>query len=267
MTFLQNLRPRLRAIKRFLFFVLVLIYFFIRAALLYISTSDPVLRRRRLIQNTTHVGRLLMRSFNVTVLTRNVPPEDENSLLVGNHIGFIDIVCLQSVVSSVFITSLEMKNTPVLGQITLLGGCTYVNRKSRLSIQNELQDLVQTLKQGFKVVLYAESVASNGEQVLPFKKTLMTAAGKAGVPIRPFVFNFVSVDGGPVKYKHRDSLCWYTDEGFHQIMWRTLQLEKVTIEIEFLPLVHVKEDEDRSQLATRVHGMVSARYNPFYPSM
>ncbi|MBY0451665.1 MAG: 1-acyl-sn-glycerol-3-phosphate acyltransferase, partial [Bdellovibrionaceae bacterium] len=100
-----------------------------------------------------------------------------------------------------------------------------------------------------------------------FKKTLMTAAGKAGVPIRPFVFNFISVDGGPVKYRHRDSLCWYKDEGFDKIMWRTLQLEKITVEIEFLPLVHVKEDEDRGDLAMRVHGMVSARYKPFYPSM
>lgn len=267
MTDSQNLRPKLRAIKRFLFFFLVLIYFFARASVLYLSTSNPVKRRRRLIENTTHIGHILMRSFDVTVISTNVPPEEEKSLLVGNHIGFIDIVCLQACASSVFITSLEMKNTPVLGQITQLGGCTYVNRKSRISIQNELQDLVQTLKEGFKVVLYAESVASNGEQVLPFKKTLMTAAGKAGVPIRPFVFNFISVDGGPVKYKHRDSLCWYKDEGFDKIMWRTLQLEKITVEIEFLPLVHVKEDEDRGDLAMRVHGMVSARYKPFYPSM
>ncbi len=267
MTAFQDLQPRLRATKRLFFFILVLIYFFSRAALLYVSTSDSVKRRRRLINNTTHVGRLLMRSFNVTVVPINVPPEAENSLLVGNHIGFIDIVCLQSVVSSVFITSLDMKNTPVLGQITQLGGCTYVDRKSRISIQNELQDLVQTLKEGFKVVLYAESVASNGEQVLPFKKTLMTAAGKAAVPIRPFVFNFASVDGGRVKFEHRDSLCWYSDEGFAKILWRTLLLEKITVEIEFLPLVHVPEDEDRSHLAVRVHGMVSARFKPFYPSM
>lgn len=267
MTAFQNLRPKLRAIKRFLFFLIVLIYFFARAAVLYISTSDPILRRRRLIKNSTHVGRLLMRSFDVTVISKNVPPEEEKSLLVGNHIGFIDIVSLQSVISPVFITSTEMKNTPLLGQITQLGGCTYVNRKSRLSIQNELQDLVKTLKEGFKVVLYAESVASNGEQVLPFKKTLMTAAGKAGVPIRPFVFNFTSVDGGPVKFKHRDSLCWYADEGFDKIMWRTLQLEKITVQIEFLPLVHVSEDEDRGLLANRIHAMVSSHYLPFYPSM
>ncbi|MBC7466071.1 MAG: 1-acyl-sn-glycerol-3-phosphate acyltransferase, partial [Bdellovibrio sp.] len=185
----------------------------------------------------------------------------------GNHIGFIDIVALQAVSSCVFITSKEMQKTPGLGQICDLAGCTYVDRKNRMNIQEELKGVIQVLKEGSRVVLYAESVASNGEQVLPFKKTLLMAAGFADRPIRPFVFNFREVNGGPVLYEHRDSLCWYGDENFVTAIWRSLKLNSIKVEIEFLPLVYTKPEDDRSVIAKRLHDMVSENYVPFRPGM
>lgn len=256
-----------RAVYRFVVFIGVLVIFFARGIPIYIFTADPILRRKRLAQNCQRTSQLIMNAFNVELICQQNIPEEEYSLLVGNHIGFIDIVCLASLRSAVFITSLEMKNTPVLGQIAELGGCTYVNRKSRMSIQDELKDLVHVLKSGFRVVLYAESVASDGEQVLPFKKTLLMSAGLAERPIRPFVFNFVKINGQDVVYSLRDSVCWYGDQTFLPAIWRSLQLDSVTCEIEFLPLVHPQPTDDRTELAERVHALVSARYRPFSPDM
>lgn len=267
MSLLNQIFINVRAVYRFIVFIGVLVIFFVRGIPIYIFTPDPILRRQRLAQNCQMVSQMIMNAFNVELICRENIPDTEHSLLVGNHIGFIDIVCLASLRSAVFITSLEMKSTPVLGQIAELGGCTYVNRKSRMSIQDELKDLVHVLKSGFRVVLYAESVASNGEQVLPFKKTLMMSAGLAGRPIRPFVFNFVKINGRDVVYSLRDSVCWYGDQTFLPAIWRSLKLDSVTCEIEFLPLVHPKADDDRTELAQRVHAMVSARYIPFKPQM
>lgn len=156
-----------------------------------------------------------------------------------------------------------MRNTPGLGQLCEIAGCTYVDRVNRMKIQDELKDLVTVLKKGFRVVLYAEATASNGEQVLPFKKTLLTAAGLAEVPIRPFVFNFRQVNGEPVQFHHRDALCWYGDIPFLTSIWRSLQLETVTCEIEFLPLLSIKPEDDRTAVSQKLHGMVSEKYVPF----
>lgn len=267
MNFISEIYTNIRAIFRFFKFVWVILLYFINAIIQYYSTNDPVIRRRKLTENGTRTAQGIVKAFNVELICKENIPQDEASLLVGNHIGFIDIVCLVALRNAVFITSLEMKNTPVLGQIADLGGCAYVNRKSRTSIQDELKGLVEVLKQGFRVVLYAESVASNGEQVLPFKKTLLMAAGMSEKPIRPFVFNFVKINGGPVKYEQRDSVCWYGDQTFFPAIWRSLKLDSVACEIEFLPLVYAEPNEDRSALAERVHAMVSARYRPFYPQM
>lgn len=267
MQILNDVYANIRAAFRLIRFALIIVDYFIRAIIQYFSTQDPIVRRQRLTLNGHRTALGIVKAFNIELICKENIPQDECSLLVGNHIGFIDIVCLVALRNGVFITSLEMKNTPVLGQIADLGGCAYVNRKSRMSIQDELKGIIDVLKQGFRVVLYAESVASNGEQVLPFKKTLMMSAGLAGKPIRPFVFNFVKVNGGPVKYEQRDSLCWYGDQTFFPAIWRSLKLDSVACEIEFLPLVYPKPDEDRTELSKRIHGMVSAKYRPFYPEM
>lgn len=136
-----------------------------------------------------------------------------------------------------------------------------------MNIHEELKGITEVLKEGFRVVLYAESVASDGEKVLPFKKTLIMSAGLADKPIRPFVFNFRKVNGGPVYFSQRDSLCWYGDQTFFPAIWRAMQLDSAVCEIEFLPLFFPNPDDDRTKVANYLHQLVSDKFVPFYPSM
>lgn len=257
----------MRAILRLLLFVVIVLFYFASAIIIYFLNGEPVTRRKKLAANCSFFSGLILKAFNVNLICKNIIPEDECSLLVGNHLGFIDIVCLQALRSCIFITSLEMKKTPVLGQITDLAGCAYVNRKNRMNIQDELKNITDVLQEGHRVVLYAESVASNGEQVLPFKKTLLMSAGFSGKPIRPFVFNFRLANGKPVLFSQRDSLCWYGDQTFFPAIWRSLHLDSATCEIEFLPLVHTTPDTDRTELSKALHAMVNEKYAPFFPDM
>lgn len=252
-----------RAVVRFLLFVLFVLAYFLFTIVGSLTTMNSIERRRRRALVCSKTCQLVMWAFNIRLTVKNEITSQEQSLLVGNHIGFIDIICLQSIQPSIFITSLEMKKTPVLGQICDLAGCAYVDRKSRMKIQDELKDIIQVLKDGFRVVLYAESVASNGEQVLPFKKTLMMSAALASRPIRPFVFNFKSINDEPVQFKYRDSVCWYGDQTFFPAIWRSLQLDSVSCEIEFLSPVFPTVDEDRTALSQKIHKMVSEKYIPF----
>ncbi len=258
---------QIRALYRLLFLGAILGVFFLTSLFYYLAMSDRSKRRKKLIANASKYSTYILKVFNVSLICHNPIDPNEASLLVGNHIGFIDIVCLSALQPAVFITSLELRQTPGLGQICEMGGCAYVDRRNRMKIQDELADIVQVLKDGFRVVLYAESVASNGEQVLPFKKTLIMSSAYSGKPIRPFCFNFRKVNGGPVYFDHRDDLCWYGDHTFLASIWRSFHLNSITCEIEFLPLVHVKPEEDRAIVAHAVHDVVKSKYTPFKPGM
>jgi 1-acyl-sn-glycerol-3-phosphate acyltransferase len=194
------------------------------------------------------------------VTVKNPPAANKVGLIVGNHLGFIDILAVASVRPNLFITSKEMHETPVLGLITEFGGCVYVERRSRFNIIKELEDMVEYLRSGFSVVLYPEATSHNGEEVLPFKRTLLTAAAYAGVPILPYVFNFRSINGEPFTIKYRDSVCYYGDIPFYISLWRTYQLKYVECEIEFLPEVHITPEDNRAQMANRLHKMISDKF-------
>jgi lyso-ornithine lipid O-acyltransferase len=258
---------KFRAIYRLLFFSFLILLYFLNGIRIFIFNRHPIQRRKKYTENSHFYAEFILKAFNVEVICKHNIPADEGCLLIGNHVGFIDIVCLHALRSSVFITSVEMKQTPVLGQITDLAGCVYVNRKNRMNIQDELNGVTEVLKQGFRVVLYAESVASNGEQVLPFKKTLLMAAGFSGQPIRPFVFNFRAVNNKPVLYSQRDNLCWYGSQTFLPAIWRSMLLDSITCEVEFLPQLHPEPDTDRGPLAKQLHEMISERFVPFTPEM
>lgn len=254
---------QLRALFRIFLFAVVISLYFVVASGIYILNFDPILRRRKLILNTRFFSRLLMQAFNVHLVCKNIIPEDEVSLVVGNHMGFIDVVALQTLVPSVFITSQDMRETPVLGQISELAGCAYVDRNNRSNIQKELDGIIQILKQNFRVALYPEAKASDGEQVLPFKKTLLMSAAYADCPVRPYAFNFRQVNGRPVTYQDRDSLCWYGDQTFQEAIWRSLKLKSMLCEIEFLPLMYFKPTDDRTFVAESVQKVITDKFIPF----
>lgn len=195
----------------------------------------------------------------------NKPADDKVFLLVSNHMGFVDILMLGSQFPMLFVTSMEMKETPFLGTLTEMGGCIYVERRSRTKILDEMKSIVESLKMGFRVVLYPEATSTNGEKVLPFKKTLMMAAAHAGVPIQPVVVNFREVNGEEFSLKWRDHLCWYGDIPFITSLWRSLSLKSVKAELEFLEPIMASPDEDRGVIAGKAHAAVAAKFTPVKP--
>ena len=256
-----------RALIKLVLFISIISTYFVCAIIKYFSHIDAVKRRRSLLKNSKFFCSLLVKVYNIKLNVVHPLDEKAKGLIVGNHMGFIDVVCMNAISDCVFITSVEMKKTPFLGQITKLAGCGYVNRKNRMHINKELEEMASIMKQGFRVVLYPESVASDGEQVLPFKKTLIMSARVAGEPIYPYVFNFRKVNNREVRFSDRDSLCWYGDQGFISSLWRSLQLKSIDCEIKFLEPMKVAHDDERDLVAYQLHQRIEAQFIPFKKGM
>jgi 1-acyl-sn-glycerol-3-phosphate acyltransferase len=198
--------------------------------------------------------------FNIKVDTTNMPPVDQPFLLVGNHLGILDIFVLSSVRNCLFITSVEMRDTPFLGTLCEMGGCFFVERRSRSNISSEIQHIREALKQGFNIVLYPEGTSTNGERVLPFKKSLMTAAAGTGVSILPMALNYTSVNGEPMSWKWRNQVCWYGDQTFLPAMRRLLSCCEVTARIDFLQPIECHSDEERRHVAENAQTQIEQKF-------
>jgi 1-acyl-sn-glycerol-3-phosphate acyltransferase len=240
------------------------------AAVLYLAISfvgqlfirDPKARRHFFTDLVSIFCRWGIWLMNIEVKVKNLPPRERNFLFVGNHLGILDIVVLASVHPTLFITSVEMRETPGLGLLCEMGGCLFVERRSRSNIQKEIEQIREALRQGLCVTLYPEGTSSNGERLLPFKKSLLTAAAGIDVPIRPLVINYRSVNGEPMSDKWRDFVCWYGDQTFPPALWRMMTMRSCVAELEFLEEVHVRSHEERREVAALLQARISEKFTP-----
>lgn len=240
--------------------------YFVQGAFGWILHRDPLKRRRYFARNVTRYVKFGLWCFGTKVKAVNVPPEDKNFLFVGNHLGFLDVFVAASVRPILFITSYEMKNTPFLGQCCEMGGCLFVERRNRGNIHNEIGEIRQGLKDGFSIALYPEGTSGHGAHLLPFKKSLLTSAVGTGVAIKPMVVNYTRINGEPMSHKWREYVAWYGDQTFVPSIWKLLTVKSLEAEIEYLPEVVVHSEEERREVAAKLHAMISARYRPIeYP--
>ncbi|MBC7370388.1 MAG: 1-acyl-sn-glycerol-3-phosphate acyltransferase [Bdellovibrionaceae bacterium] len=243
----------------------VVVGFLISATYIKLRYRDLHSGKLGFAKNSQFYCGIMCRVFNVEVRTKGHPTTDTNFLYVGNHMGFVDIFAVSSLIPALFITSQEMRETPVLGTLCEMAGCIFVERRKRSQIMNEVGSLAQALRDGYNIVLYPEATSTNGEQVLPFKKTLMTSAAQANRPIQPGVVNFLEIDGEAYSMNTRDSVCWYGETGFVQAIWQTAKAKNIITEVEFLPIFTATPDMDRAYIAEQVHSAVKAHYRPPAP--
>ena len=94
----------------------------------------------------------------------------EGHLLVCNHMSYLDAVIFAKTFSGSFVTSMEMKEMPFLGQITQVAGCLYVERRNKSNLSNEVRELTESLKSGNRVIVFPEATSTNGEEVIRFRR-------------------------------------------------------------------------------------------------
>lgn len=227
-----------------------------------LRTKDPIKRRHLYARTVAWAAGLCLKLVRTKLNYINAPDPNKSYLLVGNHLGFIEILMIAAQHECLFVTSQDMRNTPVLGFITEMAGALYVDRQNRMNIKNEMLEIREALEQGFNVVLYPEGTSTNGERVLPFKKTLMTSAAGTGVPILPMVINFRKVNGEPMSDKYRDVVCWYGDLTFAGAIIRILSAKSIEADLEFCEEIVVHNEDERRELAAKVQAAVEARFSP-----
>jgi lyso-ornithine lipid O-acyltransferase len=187
--------------------------------------------------------------------------KERNFLLVCNHLSYIDILVTSSVQPAVFVTSVDMGQTPFLGPLAEMGGSIFVERRHRGRIGRDLGVMADTLRAGHHVMLYPEGTSSNGERMLPFKKSLLMSAVEAEVDILPMCIKYTEVDGEPFGPHNADRVCWYGDMSFAPHFLGLMNTKKVKAELHFLEPIPVTKESSRHELAEKAYQAISAVYH------
>ncbi len=250
-----------RIFYKIILFALVVLVFLVTSTIWRLLIWKIPARRRFYAHTFTFVCYMATLLLSIKVRAINKPKSGKNYLLVGNHLGMIDILVTASQLSALFVTSVELRQTAGLGWLAEMSGCLFVERRSRSNITKELKEIRNVLSQGLSVILYPEGTSTNGERVLPFKKTLMTSAAGTGIAIKPMVLNYRRVNGEPMSAKWRDYVFWYGDQTFAPALLRFFSLRSVEVDLEFCQDVIVHSEEERKIVAGQIQSVVVSKYS------
>jgi len=184
-----------------------------------------------------------------------------NYLIASNHLSYLDIIVISSILPTCFITSMEMKKSIGLGHVCRLAGCLFVERRSRDNISKEIQEIVTGLKKNLNVLLFAEATSTNGEKVIPFKRSLFQAAVDAKQPTRLICLNYTEFDGEALTLKNRDRVCWYGDMDFFPHFQEVLKQKSLKVTVKDLEVITASEvNYDSGILRDKAHEIISKNY-------
>lgn len=212
----------------------------------------------KVISITSQLG---LRVFGVKV-RKNFAPVDphENYLIVSNHLSYLDILIISSYFPTCFVTSNEMKETPFLGQLCLLGGCLFVERRSRSGITGEVKELTNALDDGLNVVIFPEATSTNGEAVIRFRRPLFQAAINAQSKVLPLCLNYRTLDGEKLTLNNRDKVFWYGDMPFLGHALKLFSHKTVVAELTVMKSLNAKDFGDKNSLADKCYQLVSDEF-------
>jgi 1-acyl-sn-glycerol-3-phosphate acyltransferase len=188
-----------------------------------------------------------------------------NALLVGNHLSYLDIVIIASQATTCFVTSMEIRETPFLGQICMLAGCLFVERRSRKDLAKEIEELTVGLSRGLCVTIFPEATSTNGEQILRFRRPLFLAAVKAQKPVIPMVINYRVLGKDPLSVNNRDKVFWYGDMPFASHLWELCGLGNIEVDLNFLEPIYPSPDQEPGELSAKAQVAVESVFIPVRP--
>ena len=138
-------------------------------------------------QQLLHIFRIRVR-MNVATM----PPR---SIIISNHISWLDIFVLNSLAPCRFVAKSDIRSWPLIGWLAEQVGTIFIARGSSRDVLRIHQAMAEHIAAGDRVAFFPEGTTAPQGQVLPFHANLFEAAIQAEVPIHPFAMRYVGADG------------------------------------------------------------------------
>ena len=189
-------------------------------------------------------ARAHLKIFGGTVRVSGEIPK--SGLLVSNHLSYLDIVVISSIMPAVFVSKAEVRHWPVFGLLAKMGGTIFIQRERRLQVGEVNREIETALADGALVVVFPEGTSSNGETVLPFRASLLEPALRGGYTISLACLHY-NLDDGDAKTE----VCYWGDHSFFPHLLNLLGKRRVRATVRFGQFN--RTTDDRKVLAKQLH--------------
>ena len=207
--------------------------------------------RARVFQLSTRTLSWIM-GMHVTVTGE---PPDAPFVLVSNHLSYVDVILIASQVRCVFISKAEVQDWPLIGTIVRSVGTLFVDRDTKRSLPQVVRRMEDVLESGRGVVLFPEGTTGRGDQVAPFRPSLLEPAARSKRPVHYASLSYRTRKKCPPADK---AICWWGEMKFASHILQLLAMPGFDASLNF-GTEPIQED-DRKVLATRLHRAIEQQF-------
>ena len=160
--------------------------------------SIPGYRRsRRGAWALQQVARWVLRALGVRRIVHGAPRSGP-SLVVGNHVSWLDNLALCSCVPMVMVVESEVRQWPVVGTAVAKIGTIFLQRDRPRALPATVDQMTSALRSGFRVQALPEATARCVGAVGQFHRASFQAAVAAAVVVSPVTIEYT--DGGSARH-------------------------------------------------------------------
>jgi 1-acyl-sn-glycerol-3-phosphate acyltransferase len=128
---------------------------------------------QRLISRTFH--RIMAALLGLRISIKGTPSSTRPLIVVANHISWLDIIAISSLLPAIFVTQHGVASWPIFGRLAKLSPSIFVNRDRRLEVAETISCISDALTGGEVVAIFLEGTSSDGTKILPFRSALLGA--------------------------------------------------------------------------------------------
>lgn len=195
----------------------------------------------------------VLRHMGLQLRIDGVQPRPGATLLIANHVSWLDICALHSAVPQArFVSKADVLQWPLLGWLIRGAGTLFIERASKRDALRVVHSMADALKAGDTVAVFPEGTTGPGPELLPFHANLLQAAVATGTPVQPAALRYAQ-PGQPfspaVEFLQGTTLL--------QSFWRIARARGLVVHVRLLP-PQGSEHADRRALAETLRGQVAA---------
>lgn len=163
---------------------------------------------------------------------------DGPTLFVANHVSWLDIGVLSTVIDAGFVGKAELKDWPLLGFLIVRGGTIFIRRGARDAAANAAEEIARRLSRGDSAAVFPEGTTTRGGGAMRrFHPRLFEGARRCGATVQPVA----------LLYDH-PLVAFVDEQSFWKHLWHLLGEPRIHADLHLLPPIET-EGRDRRSIA------------------
>ena len=161
-----------------------------------VAAIFPFLSHQRRWQTIQGWSRQMLRIVHLRLTVCGSPPSRQTpTLIVSNHVSWLDICVLHSVTPLRFVAKSEVRGWPMVGSLASGVGTIFIQRGNPLDTVRTNRAIVQALSRGEHVAMFPEGTSTDGSEIKPFHPSLFQPALEAAAQVVVVALRYVNPDG------------------------------------------------------------------------